>query len=186
MQKILLLFIASVLFSAVFAEHLSAQEQNASADSSLVVKSKVKSPRKASLYSAVLPGAGQIYNGKIWKAPLVWGGMGAFGYMAYQNHSQFMRFKTAYLDRKDGGIDEFYDVLTYDGLVNEMDRYRRYRDLNIIGATLFYVIQIVDANVDASLSDFDVGDDLSLRLAMPPMYSNLPPQTMSVSLTWKF
>jgi hypothetical protein len=147
---------------------------------------KFKSPRKASLYSAVLPGAGQVYNQKYWKAPIVWIGMGTFTYFALDNQQEFLRFKNAYLLRQDGGIDEFFDVLTPEGLVNEMDRWRRYRDLNIIGGALFYVLQIIDANVDASLSDFDVSDDLSIRL-MPPVNSFAGnSQVISVSLSLRF
>jgi len=166
---------------------LSQENPDTLKNETLVLKDKrVKSPRKASLYSAVLPGAGQIYNGKYWKAPIVWAGMGTFAYMAMDNQSKFMRFKDAYLLRQDGGIDEFYDNLTADALINEMDRYRRFRDLNIIGATLFYVIQIVDANVDAALSDFDVSDDISLRLSQPGNSFATAQQSLGLTLTLKF
>ena len=97
-----------------------------------------------------------------------------------------MRFRNAYLLRQDGGVDEFYDILSKEGLVNEMDRYRRYRDLNIIGAALFYVLQIIDANVDASLSDFDVSDDLSLRFGISNYYQYSPAPPVGLSLSLKF
>jgi hypothetical protein len=97
-----------------------------------------------------------------------------------------MRFKDAYLLRQDGGIDEFYDILTAEALINEMDRYRRFRDLNIIGATLFYVIQIVDANVDAALSDFDVSDDISLSISQPGTPFATAQQSIGFTLSLKF
>ncbi len=191
MQKKLLiksLFIFSL--SLLLTQGAIAQKKTSQNPIDTTLNQNVKSPLRASIYSAVLPGAGQIYNRKIWKAPIVWAGMGTFGYFTFSNHHQFMRFKKAYLLRKDGGVDEFYNVLTPQGLINEMDRYRRFRDLSIVGATLFYILQIIDANVDASLSDFDVGDDLSLKIK-PMNYSqhsffasDLPPVGLSVSLNF--
>lgn len=167
---------------------LVAQEdilQNTREGTSLEDK-KVSSPRKASLYSAALPGAGQIYNQKYWKAPIVWAGMGTFTYIAIDHQSNFKRFKSAYLFRKDGGIDEFYNVFTPEALINEMDRYRRFRDLSIVGAVLFYVIQIVDANVDASLSDFDVSDDISLRIGQAQSSFLTSQQSIGLTFSLKF
>ncbi|MFP4663625.1 MAG: DUF5683 domain-containing protein [Bacteroidales bacterium] len=134
------------------------------ADTTENERSLKRSPLKATLYSAILPGSGQIYNRKYWKAPIVYAGMGAFTYLAIDHQQTFMRFKTALMERENNNTDEFAGILSDEALLNEMDRYRRYRDLNIIGATVFYVLQIIDANVDASLSDFDVSDDLSIRL----------------------
>ncbi|PLX07147.1 MAG: hypothetical protein C0596_12190 [Marinilabiliales bacterium] len=126
------------------------------------------SPRKATIYSAVLPGAGQFYNKKYWKIPIVYGGMGAFTYLAIQNQSEFNRYKTAILQREAGEVDEFTDVngneiYNETALLNYMDKFRKNRDLNIIGVAVVYAIQIVDANVDANLFDFDISDDLSIR-----------------------
>jgi hypothetical protein len=188
MLKRLSYFLALLIILSIASQSLCAQDDNERvAGKSVVVNEEmVKSPRKASIYSAVLPGAGQIYNGKYWKAPIVWVGMGTFAYMAIDNQSKFMRFKDAYLLRQDGGTDEFYDILTPEALINEMDRYRRFRDLNIIGATLFYVVQIIDANVDASLSDFDVSDDISLRIGQPGTSFAATQQNLGFTLTLKF
>lgn len=123
------------------------------------------SPRKASIYSAVLPGLGQAYNQKYWKIPIVYVGLGAFSYLAIDNHNEFNRFKNAYMQRADGEQDEFYGILNEQALINEMDRWRKFRDYNIIGIVAIYVLQIVDANVDAHLYNFDVSDDLSFRFA---------------------
>jgi len=133
----------------------------------------VHSPRKATIMSAVLPGLGQIYNRKIWKVPIVYAGLGGFGYFAYYNQSQFNRFKTAYISRQNGGTDEFSGLLSNQGLLNEMDRFRRYRDICALGFLAFYALQIVDANVDANLFDFDVSDDLSINFH-PVLYQALP------------
>jgi len=100
----------------------------------------------------------------------VYSGIGAFTYLAINNQQEFNRYRTAVLQREAGEIDEFTD-LNVTGLINNMDKYRRNRDLNIIGAFAIYVIQIVDANVDANLFDFDIGDDLSLRI-LPQTINN--------------
>lgn len=124
------------------------------------------SPRRATIYSAVLPGLGQGYNHKYWKIPIVYAGIGSFSYLAYANQVEFNRYRNAYIIRKDGGTDEFYDYITSEqGLINNMDRYRKQRDLCLIGSIVFYAIQIVDANVDANLFDFDISDDLSFKLS---------------------
>jgi hypothetical protein len=152
----------------------------------VVEKSKAdRTVKRATIFSVVIPGSGQIYNKKYWKAPIVWAGMGAFSYFAYDNNHEFLRYKNAFLLRQDGGVDEFSDILNDDGLINEMDRWRRYRDLNLIGALLFYVVQIVDANVDASLADFDVSNDLSLRISNPGVRIGNP-QSMGLTLSLNF
>ncbi len=164
--------------------NFSAHAQDADSTSGQDTEQNLKrSPLKASLYSAVLPGTGQIYNKKYWKAPIVYAGMGTFIYLAVDNHQEFMRFKSALVKRQNDQPDEFEGILSEDALLNEMERWQRYRDLNIIGASIFYVLQIIDANVDATLSDFDVGSDLSLKLK--PVTSPYS-QTMAMSLTLKF
>jgi hypothetical protein len=162
----------------------AAHAQDADSISAQDTKQNLKrSPLKASLYSAVLPGTGQIYNRKYWKAPIVYAGMGTFIYLAVDNHQEFMRFKSALVSRQNEEPDEFEGILSEGALLNEMERWQRYRDLSIIGASVFYVLQIIDANVDATLSDFDVSEDLSLKLK--PVNSPYS-QTMAMSLTLKF
>jgi hypothetical protein len=137
--------------------------------------------------SAVLPGLGQIYNHKIWKVPIVYAGLGTFVYFTITHQNTFNDFKQAYINRYNGLSDPYYGILTDQGLLNEMDRYRRYRDLNILGGLLIYALQIVDANVDANLYDFDVSDDLSIRLEPFPVYDLISQSTVSgVRLSLKF
>ena len=180
--KLLIIISLCLTTQAFYAQESTPSD---SVSNSTVIKKK--SPLKASLMSAVIPGAGQIYNQKYWKAPVVWVGLGTFTYFAYFNHQEFNRYRSAYLTRQDDKIDEFYDVLTYDALENEMDRWRSYRDWNLIGVTLLYILQIVDANVDASLCDFDVSDDISLRLATPVVTTSVLTQpTMGLTLSLRF
>jgi hypothetical protein len=131
---------------------------------------KIHSPRKATILSAVLPGLGQAYNKKYWKMPVVYVGIGAFSYLAFGNQAEFTRYKNAYIIRHDGGVDEFTlgdgtQIYNDQALINSMDKYRKQRDLCLIGALVFYALQIVDANVDANLFDFDISDDLSLKIS---------------------
>jgi hypothetical protein len=150
--------------------------------------STTHSPKKATIYSAVLPGLGQAYNKKYWKIPVAYVGIGAFSYMAYNNQVEFNRYRNAYLIREAGGEDEFYNYITSSqGLINSMDKYRKQRDLCFIGAVVIYAIQIVDANVDANLFDFDISDDLSMRLypvSFNQAYSKTP--VFGVSCAVKF
>ncbi|MFW5805142.1 MAG: DUF5683 domain-containing protein [Bacteroidales bacterium] len=162
---------------------VKAQESDSLQDQSPQPEIKKRSAAKASLYSAVLPGAGQVYNNKYWKVPIVYAGLGAFTYLSLQYQYEFIRYKSALLDRQDGEQDEFYGQLSDEAIKNEMDRWHRMRDLNIIGATLIYVLQIIDANVDASLSDFDVSDDISLMIKPLQTPTN---NSMTLCLSYKF
>ncbi|MDR2009502.1 MAG: DUF5683 domain-containing protein [Bacteroidales bacterium] len=131
---------------------------------------KVHSPKRAAIYSTVVPGLGQIYNKKYWKLPIVYVGIGGFTYFAIDNQKEFNRYKNAYILREDGKDDEFMGILNEQALLNEMDRWRKYRDLCIAGAVLIYALQIIDANIDAHLMDFDIGDNLSVKL-MPSQFN---------------
>ena len=122
------------------------------------------SPRKATIYSTALPGLGQAYNKKYWKIPVIYVGIGSLSYLSIQNQAEFSRYKSAYILRADGGTDEFFGIYNETALLDFMDDYRKNRDLCFIGITVLYIIQIVDANVDANLYNFDISDDLSMRL----------------------
>ena len=128
---------------------------------------KPHSPTKATLLSTFLPGSGQIYNRKYWKVPVIYAGIGTSVYFIISNNKEFKRFKTAYGQRIDGDestTDEFVDVLSESSLKSNMEFYQRNRDLSYIVAGLFYVLNIVDAAVDAHLFDFPKNDNLSFNL----------------------
>lgn len=125
------------------------------------------SPRKAAILSAVLPGAGQIYNRKYWKAPIAWAGLGVSVYFLQDNTKQYRRYKDAYLAIVDGDpttIDEFEGQYSAQSVLNVTDTYRRWRDLSYIAIGAVYVLNIIDATVDAHFVRFDVSNDLSLRI----------------------
>jgi hypothetical protein len=132
---------------------------------------KIHSPKKASILSACLPGLGQGYNHKYWKIPVLYAGMGTVGYFIHYTHGQYKTFKDAYILRTDGDPATTDDQLDYTDaqLKENVDFYRRYRDLNIILMAAIYTLNIVDANVDAHLFTFDVSNDLSMSLR-PSLY----------------
>lgn len=127
-------------------------------------------PAKAAFYSAVLPGLGQAYNKDYWKMPLVYGAIGTGVGIAVYNHDLFQKYRTAYKDRIAGRIDEFTtvaddgtvtQVFTEDQLISAQDFYRRNKELSILITAGIYVLQIIEANVDAHLSQYEVEDRLS-------------------------
>jgi hypothetical protein len=132
-------------------------------------------PSRAAFYSAVFPGLGQIYNRRYWKAPLVYGAIGTGIYAYTWNNDRYDRFRTAFKRRQAGFTDdEFYDIRTpNDGILpsepdlsnaaleDAQERYQRDRDLALVITIGLYILNIVDANVDAHLKQFNIDDDLS-------------------------
>ena len=125
------------------------------------------SPHKASILSAVLPGTGQLYNRKYWKAPIVWVGMGTCIYFIQDNKREYRRYKDAYLAMIDGDPateDEFGGAYTPQQLLDVTDQYRRWLDLSYISLGLVYMLNVIDASVDAHFVRFDVSPDLALEV----------------------
>lgn len=133
-------------------------------------------PSKAAFYSAVLPGLGQIYNKRYWKVPIVWGAIGAGIYAINYNNDRYDRFRDAFKRRQAGFTDdEFYD-LNGSGIVpgspdfsdaalqDAQIRAQRDRDLSILISVILYVLNIIDANVDAHLQQFNTDENLSLHM----------------------
>ena len=123
------------------------------------------SPKKASLLSAVAPGAGQIYNHKYWKAPIVWVGLGVSVYFIQENTREYKRYKSNYIAMVDGDpatVDEFNGRYSADQMLNVTNTYRKWRDLSYIAIGAVYVLNIIDASVDAHFVRFDVSPDLTM------------------------
>jgi hypothetical protein len=127
------------------------------------------SPQRATLYSALLPGLGQAYNGEYWKIPIIYGGLGFCVYWIDQCDSQYQRYRTAFnkkyaMETGTGTeLDEFDGRYSSTTLKNARDMARRNRDLTILATSLVYILNVVDANVFAHLSYFDINNDLSLK-----------------------
>lgn len=132
----------------------------------------------ASVFSAVVPGLGQVYNKKIWKVPIIYVSLGTLFYYFDINNSRYQFFKDAYKN-KDTILVGGSPVIGSD-LLYYRDHFRRNRDLNIIGMATIYVLNIIDANVDANLYDFDVSDNLSMRIE--PAILNLNPNNNMIGL----
>lgn len=136
-------------------------------------------PKRAMWLALVLPGAGQIYNRKYWKLPIVYGGFVGCAYAMRWNNQMFMDYSQAYADIMDddqttnsyekflhlgaaitpNNIDRYKNIFK-----QRKDRYRRWRDLSFFCMLGVYAISVIDAYVDASLSQFDISDDLSLHI----------------------
>jgi hypothetical protein len=142
-------------------------------------------PQKALWLAIVLPGAGQVYNRKYWKLPLIYGGFVGCIYALQWNNTMFKDYSQAYLDIMDSdpstesynhflhlgtkitssNITQYQDIFR-----RRKDRYRRWRDLSFFCMLGVYALSIIDAYVDASLSEFDISDKLSLRIE-PTVFS---------------
>lgn len=132
-----------------------------------VVAKKPHSPRKATIMSAIVPGAGQIYNKKWWKVPIIYGGFAGLGYLVVTNSNDYNTYKDAYIQRVDGDsatVDVFDGIYTEANLLELQSYYKRNRDLAAIGVVLLYALNVIDANVDAHLFNFDVGEDLTMSV----------------------
>ncbi len=125
-------------------------------------------PTKAGLYSAVLPGLGQYYNRKYWKIPIVWGAIGTGVGVTIYNQRQYDRYRNAFLAELNGQEHEFSSVpgITKQALGRAQDRVKRQRDYAIAVTALLYVLNIVDAVVDAHLYEGRNDPDLALSPAV--------------------
>ncbi|MBW3468554.1 hypothetical protein EGN73_12125 [Arthrospiribacter ruber] len=131
----------------------------------------VKDPKKATILSAVIPGAGQVYNEKAWKVPLIYGGFATNIFFIDFNNRRYQFLLDALRAFDDPDRENPLPNLNRDGLVRQVNFWRRNRDLNYFIFIGIYALNIVDAHVDAHLSSFDVSDDLTFRLE--PVYENL-------------
>ena len=145
---------------------------------------EVSNVKKATTLACIFPGAGQIYNRSYWKVPFVIGGFASMIYCIDWNNRGYLRFKKAYALLADyaqhpelypdGPTDEFHGRYSADFIRNLRNNYRRNRDLCIIITGALYVLQIVDAHVDAHLKDYDISDDLSMNLEPLVDYTYVP------------
>ena len=125
------------------------------------------SPGRAALYSAILPGAGQVYNRKYWKVPIAWAGLGISYYFIRTNNTEYQRYKEAYLavvDDDPSTVDEFGGAYSSSSLLDVTDTYRRWRDLSYIALGAVYILNVMDAAVDGYFVRFDVDKDLSMGI----------------------
>jgi hypothetical protein len=143
------------------------------------------SPRKASIRSAILPGWGQIYNKKYWKLPLVYGALGTTAYVFVDNLKTYKELRFAYAARYAASLapsdsanprpgpyqdstsyfklKRIYQLYDINGIRLQRDEFRRYVDYSVLVFVAFWILNVIDASVDAHLKSFDVSPDLGLR-----------------------
>ncbi|MEZ5196649.1 MAG: DUF5683 domain-containing protein [Bacteroidales bacterium] len=187
-------FIPEILLGQVELTYDSISSEVREVDADTVMR-KQHSAHKASIYSMVLPGLGQAYNRKYWKIPIVYAGFGVVYYFVSFNNSEYQEWREAYnhaLQNADGSeppINEYEEKYGYDTdiLKDQKDYYRRNRDLSYILGGVWYLLNIVDAAVDAHLFSWEVDEDLSLRVE-PAFYQPLYGQKVNggVKLTMHF
>ncbi|MEN8836466.1 MAG: DUF5683 domain-containing protein [Polaribacter sp.] len=163
----------------------------------LKIKGKIKTtqgiynplaPSKAAFYSAIFPGLGQIYNQKYWKAPIVWGALAIPIYYHQINNSDYRRFRNAYRLRKNGLVDEFtvngIETVSTQTLETAQKQLRENRDLSLLSGVIIYILQIVEASVNAHLMQFNTDNNLTLKptLIQDPISFDAP----AVGLTIKY
>jgi len=128
-----------------------------------------KIPKKAGLYSAILPGGGQFYTRKYWKIPIIYAGLITSAYYIRENNNSYQLYKNTYVNRlQNNNSDEFYGTYSNTDLKTLSDYYRRNREISILCFFGTYLLNIIDASVSAHLFDYDVSDDLSLHIQ--PIY----------------
>ena len=134
-----------------------------------IIEKKAKTAAKLSL---LLPGAGQFYNKSYWKIPVIYAILGGIGYSIYKNDKEYKKWRTYYLHKIDNDpntIDPF-PSLSAEVLRSQRDYYRRNRDLGILIFSFAYILNSIEAYVDAHLKEFDVSDNLSIKI-YPDIYS---------------
>ena len=126
------------------------------------IKQDPLKPARAAFYSAIIPGLGQYYNKSYWKIPLVYAALGTTLYFYIDNTDQYNTYRNALKKRFAGKEDQFRDLISTEGLINAQDQFRRNRDLSLLAVIGAYIFNIVEANVDAHLKQFNINKDLSI------------------------
>jgi len=179
----------SLMIDSIYNKEIATQPE-LSADSSRVSLKRnatslfdskprfVPNPQKATWLAVVFPGAGQIYNRKYWKLPIVYGGFIGCLYAYNWNSQMYSDYRQGYLDIMDSdpntkSYEDFfrpgYDFENNKEYIKEVfkkrkDRYRRWRDLSVFAFVAVYALSVIDAYVDAQLSNFDISDDINMTL----------------------
>lgn len=150
------------------------------------------SPKKATLLSTFLPGAGQVYNKQAWKVPIIYLAAAGVTYFAITNGKNKEKFKDEYYNRVEGRTDlllKDYATYTDDGIYNLYTAYKSNFQLSIIVGVAFYALQIMDAYVYAHLFNFNLTEDLSMNISpfyLPPTNLFTPNHCLGFSFNFQF
>lgn len=201
-SKFLYVVAFSVFPFMIFAQNDDKTTQGNLGDKNIVVQDTTSrkaidplSPSKAAFYSAILPGLGQAYNKKYWKIPLVYAALGTGIYFYIDNNNQYNRYRDAFKNRLAGfDNDEFWGTdindnplstpnISNDGLIRAQRTLKRNKELSLLITVGIYILNIIDANVDAHLLQFNVDDNLALK---PHFNFNEFDATTNLGLTLDF
>jgi len=163
-----------LIFSSIFCLTTSlfsqVEEIIKSKDSIIVLDQEINplAPSTAAFYSAILPGLGQAYNKKYWKIPVVYAALGTSTFFYIDNNKKYNQFRDAFQLMESGKPHEFDGIdgntfLSRDALVRAQTRYKEDRDLSLLITAAIYVLQIVEASVNAHLSSINTNDDLTFN-----------------------
>ncbi|WP_298765901.1 DUF5683 domain-containing protein [uncultured Polaribacter sp.] len=148
-------------------------------------------PTKAAFYSAIFPGMGQIYNKKYWKAPLVWAALAVPTYYYQLNNNEYKRFRRAYRLRRTGFQDEFTDnfgneSVSLETLERAQQQLSENRDLSLLSGVIVYVLQVLEASVNAHLLQFNTDDNLTIRptIVQDPIQFDAPKVGFTLKYTF--
>ncbi len=143
----------------------------------------ILAPSKAAFFSAVLPGLGQAYNRKYWKIPIVYAALGAGVYFYSTNNKEYNRYRDAYKRRLAGFDDDEFPGVSDDGLINAQQTLKRNKELSLLITIGLYALNILDANVDAHLLQYNIDDNLALK---PHFQYNEMENSSDLGLTLNF
>lgn len=144
---------------------------------------------KSTLYSLLLPGLGQLYNGEFWKVPIYWGLMAGSVHFVVDNNTQYLRWKNAYNKATSDDPDVEKPPQSAENCKYYRDAYRRMRDYSILAVAVSYLLQVIDANVFAYMQDFEVNDEISMKVSpsvIPMGDYALTPPAVGMSIGLKF
>lgn len=180
-----IIFLALLGFLNVYS--FTAKAHSCNQEENPLDSNRLAGPRKAAVMSAIIPGLGQLHNEKYWKVGVIYGGIGLLSWYYIRNRDSLNSYQRAYSSRIDTSsltIDTKYSYLSDAAVLSNRNFHRRQRDIAILGFAGLYVLQIIDANVDAHLKEFEVNKDLSLKVK--PELSGLLSQNPSVNLRLTF
>lgn len=159
-----------ILFTCLWTCHAAYAQDSVSvspAPESVVIKKPFQpDAKRAGLYSALLPGLGQIYNRQYWKLPIIYAGVGTAVYFIAKNSNEYNRYRKAYVSRLSNntkGPDEFEGILSTAAIKQYQDDYKKYLDLTVMLTVVGYAAQIMEAITAAHLKNFDVSQNITLQ-----------------------
>ena len=157
---------------------------------------KEKFVKRSTVLSSLIPAGGQVHNNLIkpnhiksriwWKVPVIYGGMATAAYYIYFNQNEFSAIRSERLDRQNGATPSLYPYYSSSQLKIIQEQYRRYRDISVISLLGVYLLQVIDANVEANLFLFDTDDNLSMQFIVLPTLTNNTSFSPALTLNYRF